>query len=388
MISEAALQDLRDRNPVTDLAGRWVSLRRGQRGGMVGPCPLHSPDPSARDSTSFECWPDRWVCATCQDGGDVIKLVMLRESMDFRSAVAWLGGAQEIDPAEAARREAEAKAKRAKAEAASAYFREQERERLHAFWRAASPVVGTPVEAYLALRGLTAPPGARLRAHPHMPYFVPRSRAGGGRAPWQRIHTGPAMLAAIIGPDGRFSGLHITWIDLAQPKGKVVLADPETGEILPSKKVRGTKNGGHVELVRCANPHRLIIGEGIETVLSPYAAMLATGRSLDGTAFWSSADLGNLAGAAAKDCRVPHPTAKDRAGRAMRIPGAEPDFASEAVVIPESVVDLRLLGDGDSDPFATHLAMERARARHAREGRRISIPWPDNGKDFNSMLVA
>src|ERR1035437_4678314 len=86
-----------------------------------------------------------------------------------------------------------------------------------------------------------------------------------GAASTKPVHTGPAMLAAIVGADGRFSGLHITWLDLARPKGKAEVPDPTTGDLLPAKKVRGSKSGGRIEIVPRAAPRRLIIGEGIET---------------------------------------------------------------------------------------------------------------------------
>jgi polyphosphate kinase len=38
------------------------------------------------------------------------------------------------------------------------------------------------------------------------------------------------MVAPIVRADGKFSGLHFTWIDLTQPSGKASIADPETGE--------------------------------------------------------------------------------------------------------------------------------------------------------------
>jgi DNA primase len=97
LISEQALADLKARNPVDEVAQRWVTLRR-KGNGFVGPCPFHSKDPQARDSTSFECWSDAWICAVCCDGGDVIKLVMMHEGIDFLAAVEWLGGAQQVDP--------------------------------------------------------------------------------------------------------------------------------------------------------------------------------------------------------------------------------------------------------------------------------------------------
>lgn len=388
MISASSLDDLRDRNPVPTIAGRWVALRRGTKAGhMVGPCPICSPDPASRTAARFECEADKWVCAVCQDGGDVIRLVERHEGLDFRAAVAWLGGAQEVEPAEEARRQREQAEKKARQEAQAASFRERERRKMYRLWSDGRRLAGSPAEGYLVVRGLTAPPTASLRFHPSVPYFVPRPKAGGGTQ-WWPVHEGPAMLAAIVGPDGRFAGVHITWIDLDAPKGKLELIDPETGEVLPAKKVRGSMGGGRIELLRSVGAPCLIIGEGIETVLSVYSALVALGRPLDGIAMWSAVSLGNLAGPAARDCRERHPTAKDRAGRAVRIPGAVPDLEGRAVPIPDHVTDLRLLGDGDSDPFATGLAMERAAARHARPGRRVSIAWPEPGRDFNSMLVA
>src|SRR5215470_16894607 len=90
-ISQAQLADLKTRNPVTEIAGRYVRLRpRGK--GMIGPCPMCSLDPRKSDSTRFECDTDKWVCAVCTDGGDVISLVERVERLDFLGAVEWLDG--------------------------------------------------------------------------------------------------------------------------------------------------------------------------------------------------------------------------------------------------------------------------------------------------------
>ncbi|MDQ0349751.1 DUF7146 domain-containing protein [Ancylobacter vacuolatus] len=389
MISESSLADLRARNPVSDVAGKWVSLRRGSRKGrLIGPCPLHSPDPHAKDSTAFECWGDGWVCARCQDGGDVIRLVQLRERLGFREAVDWLGGAQETDPAEDERRARAAAERKAADDAKNAAFREAERKRCWEFWQGAGPLAGTPVEAYLReIRRVDWPDGAALRAHPAMPYLE-HGQDEAGRTSWRLLHEGPAMLAAIAGPDGRMAGLHITWIDLDAPKGKLALVHPTTGEKLPAKKVRGSLAGGRIELLRAASPCRLFIGEGIETVLTVFTALRAAGRCLDGTAMWTSISLGNLAGKAADHSRVPHPSERTPAGRVKQVPGPEPDMDSAAVPVPDSVMDLRLLGDGDSDPFTTRLTMARAERRHMRQGRRVATCWPPAGHDFNSMVVA
>ncbi|WAC26408.1 DUF7146 domain-containing protein [Ancylobacter sp. SL191] len=391
MISEAALADLRRRNPVAEVAGKWVSLRKSSspKWQMAGPCPIHSLKPHAKDSTAFVCDAERWVCAGCGKAGDVIALVMEREHKSFPEAVEWLGGVQDVDPAEEARRAAAAAEKKRQQDAATARYREEERERLHRWWKHGQHWRGTPVETYLReVRGVEIPATARLRYRFDTPFTVVDGKDEWGNVLYRVIHRGPAMLGAITAPDGRFSGLHITWLDLARPKGKAVIVDPKTGEVQPAKKMRGTKQGCVIELLRCASPHMLVAGEGIETVLSVYTARLRRGLSMDGIAMWAAGDLGNLAGAAAIGCSERHPDLKDAAGRTRRVPGATPDFDRPAMVVPDSVGDLRLLADGDSDPFSTRLVMDRAVARHAREGRRISVAWPQPGLDFDDMRRA
>lgn len=379
-LTEAELEDLKTRNPCDAIAGRWVTLRRGGKLGMIGPCPLHSPDPHARDSTAFECGPDGWVCATCADGGDVIKLVMKRDDCDFMAAVEYLGGARQVDAAEAARAEKRRAALRAQRDRESRAYRERERQRLWGMWHPAATIAGTDGEAYLARRRLALPPASASR-----PRFLPQCPMyADGSARAEVVHRGPAMLAAIVGADGRFAGLHITWIDLGQPKGKAAIADPASGALLPAKKVRGSKAGGRIELVPKIAPKRLVIGEGIETVLAMWTALAAAGRDLADIAFWSAIDLGNIGGKAA--ATVAHPTLKTANQRAQRVPGPEPDLAAPGLTIPDSVEELILLGDGDSDRFLTECTLARAAARFGREGRVIRAAWAPAGRDINDLL--
>jgi hypothetical protein len=302
--------------------------------------------------------------------------------LSFLEAVDRLGGAKPIDPAAAARRAEELARRKAEREAQAGEFRERERNSLFSIWQAAAPAEGSPVEAYLKKRCLALPPGSRLRYSPQMAYFDGETVGEDGRKYRRMIYRGPAMIAAIQSCNGKFRGLHFTYLDLNQPKGKATITDPDTGEVLVSKKSRGIKSGGHIELVRPQKFSRLVIGEGIETVLAAWCA------SDDGeTAFWSAIDLGNIGGRAAAG--VLHPTLKDNAGRRRRVPGPEPGKPGDhpPLDIPDDVHEVIILGDGDSDPTVTENALRRASKRWARPGRTIRIAWAPTAKDFNDLPI-
>jgi hypothetical protein len=412
MITDNALNALKDRMSVDAVASEWVTLRRKGKG-YVGPCPICSDDPQSKTSMRFECNSDKWICAVCHDAGDVIKLVMLREGIGFRDAIERLGGSREEEPTPKLARSAGLRAFYSatepmpdvpapydqdpalrvawcagwidgrKREEASAVYREVERRRLYnAFWKTAKKdIKGTPVEAYLWRRGLLVPPYALLRYQPSMPMF-----ADGREKEPVLLHRGPAMLAAFRDGDakGTFRGLHITWLDPNGPKGKAAIINPAKGEMVPAKKMRGTKSGCYLDLGGSAVPRRIIAGEGIETVLAVYTALYRAGRDLSSTAFRCAGDLGNLAGRALKS--IEHPTLKDAAGRTRKVPGPEPDPNSPAMPVPDHVSELVLLGDGDSEPLLTRNALERASHRHARPGRNVRVAFAPDGKDFDDML--
>ena len=412
MISDDQLHALKDRNPVHSVAGAIVKLRRKGRGKFIGPCPICSEDHQSKTASRFECDAESWVCAVCADGGDVIKLVCKREGLTFPAAVERLGGAREeaVTPAMAERRglqdygragaadvdtiypdsygDADLRAAYAKGwrkaadrDAYAVKARERERARLFAFWQAGAHWIGTPVDRYLSARGVSLPANARLRYHASIPSF-----ADGREDQSILAHRGPAMLAAILDPSGRFAGLHITWLDPAGPKGKAAIVHPDTGEALPSKKVRGSKAGNYIDLGGCAvgEAAAMIAGEGIETVGAVWTGIERRGRDVSRVALRSSIDLGNLAGKALHT--LPHPTLKTDAGRPQRVPGCDPDLAAPAMPVPDALPLLILLGDGDSDPFLTRHALERARARHARADRRVSVTFAPAGLDFNDLI--
>ena len=68
-------------------------------------------------------------------------------------------------------------------------------------------------------------------------------------------------------------------------------------------------------------------------------------------------------------------------------PAREADTA--AVTVPAGVEEVVLLGDGDSDRFATEQVLQRAAKRialTAPDVRTVRIAWADDGADFNDML--
>jgi CHC2 zinc finger len=368
MISQAALSELRSRNPCHRMAAQYVKLRpSGSK--FIGPCPIHSTKPQARDSTSFDCDADGWRCAVCHDGGDVIKLVALCHGLnpraDFLEAVRLLGGTAKLSPERAAEFEHERQIRQSRRDSETNEFRERERRKAFDLWNAGERWHGTTVEQYLKLRGLERlPEGLPLRYAPMVAYFHGEHVNAYGRKAPRPIYRGRAMLAAITDASGVFRAVHCTWLDLDRPDGKAHVLDPDTGEELPSKKVRGSKNGNVIRLVDAGTAaSRLVIGEGVETVVSVWSALMQSGHDVAATSFWSAIDLGNLAGKAAAS--IPHPILKDGRGRPRRVSGPKPDFAAPGIIIPSSVNDVILLGDGDSDRFNTQCSLVRASLRFA-----------------------
>ncbi|ODM71694.1 DUF7146 domain-containing protein [Bradyrhizobium elkanii] len=385
------LEDIKQRNPIADVAAGYTKLRKAG-GKLLGACPICG---GRINSGRFEVFEkdQSWGCYVCVDGGDVISLVEKVEGCDFRAAIDKLGGRVEIDAARQREIFEERERKRLAREKTSADYREAERKRLFRTWKGAMPIHGTVAHAYLDGRGLQLPdhcPG--LKFLPSAPYFHGEEIDERGRKSPRKIHTGPAMLGAFIRPDGKFGGLHMTWLnattspdDLTAP-GKAEIFDPDSGEILNSKKMRGSKTSAYIAIVLREEPKRLVIGEGIETVLSVWTAMHQAGRDMSDMAFWAAGDLGNLAGRANKT--IAHPTLKRPNGQPQRVPDWFPDPDDPGLKIPDSVEELILLGDGDSEPFLTECAMERAARRYGFEGRSIRIAFAPAGLDFNDVLRA
>lgn len=374
----------------------WAMLNRfapghrvkASRNECVGPCPVCG----GTDRFSVSRRKNLFHCRGSGRGGDAIALTEYLTGADFAGAVAAItgrpapSGPQGTAPDEAAleRRRAARAAEDAAREKESNDFRTREIRRAHDIWRDAGPLTGSVAEAYLRHRGLAALAGAKLRSRSRLAYWHHIDGT------WRVIHEGPALVAAIVGADGRFQGCHCTWIDLGTRKGKAEVAHPETGELLPAKKVRGSAKGGHIALGGPEQAVALIVGEGIETVLAVWMALAAAGDPLAGALFWAAISLGNIGGRAR--AQVAHPTATltDSRGRVRRrlVPGPEPDMDDrDCLMPPDTARDIVLLGDGDSDRFATECVLRRAAARWAAPGRRVRVAWAAPGQDFCDMLT-
>jgi Toprim domain/Transposase zinc-ribbon domain len=116
----------------------------------------------------------------------------------------------------------------------------------------AGPVAGTPAEAYLRGRGVTARLDTMSALRFHLACFY-REREGAPGEAW------PALLAAVTDPAGAITGVHRTWLD-RDGIGKAPVASP--------RRAMGHLLGNAVRLGGTAALDVLAAGEGIETVLS------------------------------------------------------------------------------------------------------------------------
>ena len=194
-------------------------------------------------------------------------------------------------------------------------------------WRACAPTNATPVETYLAARGINLPVPNTLRFH------------GGLKHPSGDVW--PTMVALVTnGVDATPLAIHRTF--LARDGSDKAPVDPQ-------RMMLGPCHGGVVRLADAdpsgrpfANSGVLMVGEGIETCL---AAMQATGHPA-----WAALSTAGL----------------------------------RALDLPEDVRDVIVLADGDA---AGEAAARDCAWRWKRQGRRVRIARPPSGMDFNDMLV-
>ena len=178
--------------------------------------------------------PGKWTDAATGEHGDLLDLIRLAS------------GAPSL-------REALAEARRFLAHPASpvssapdTYDRIQAARNL---WDRCGPIDGSHAEAYLKARAIHRCRFPALRFHPSLPF---RPDAGG----WRRF---PALVAAVTADGGDLCGVHRTWLDPERP-AKARVSRP--------RKALGRVYGLAVRFGDPGSASTLLVGEGIETVLS------------------------------------------------------------------------------------------------------------------------
>ena len=189
-------------------------------------------------------------------------------------------------------------------------------------WRRCRPVDGSHAERYLHARGLARCRFAALRFHPALRY-----REGA------TVRRFPALVAAVTAGDGAITGVQRTWLDPRRP-AKAGVADP--------RKALGRVYGLAVRFGVPSDDAALVVGEGIETVLSLITAV----PEIRAAAALSAGSLG-------------------------------------AFAPPPGLARLVIARDNDEDGA---LAAERLARRCARAGVAATIVVPA-GNDFNDDLV-
>ncbi|MCB1516111.1 MAG: hypothetical protein KDJ19_00635 [Hyphomicrobiaceae bacterium] len=355
----------------------WAIRKRWKLGPGIdraGPCPNCGGD----DRFAVHTRKNSFNCRRCGlAGGGVIDLVMKTEGLDFVKACELITGRRADAPHDPARaRRLAEEARRSEEKRA----REAERDRSAAIkagweiWQAAAnmdPQAREMVAAYLERRGVAAAiPRLRrsaIRGLMALPWFEGTERGA------IEIHRGPAMLAPVIQPDGTFGAVHQTWLDLAQPKGKLNLGNDERGKPRTAKKTRGHVGGGAIRLYTPKDAFRLVMGEGIETTLTPLAWAFEPA-----TAYWAGVSLVNMSGRAARD----------GAGHEIH---DQPDMNDQnSFVPPDWCRELVFLSDGDDPKSRIHDKLKRGlrRAMRARPGLRgFIVPAPAPGTDMNELAM-
>ena len=181
--------------------------------------------------------PGKWTDAATGEHGDLLDLIRIASgAASLRAALAEARAFLSLPPATVAG-------------GSDSYDRTQAACRL---WQRCRAIDGTHAETYLRARAIHRCRFPALRFHPSLFH-----RDGGGM---RRL---PALVAAVTGADGRVTGVHRTWLDPSRPAKA------------PVERPRKALGRVHGLAVRFGAPATgtLLVGEGIETVLSIVTAL-------------------------------------------------------------------------------------------------------------------
>lgn len=332
----------------TDHHGRYFCLNPMRADKTVGSFFVHMRGPSQ----------GRWYDFSTGDGGDVLDLVREVDRLDTggaaRAAKQLLGIVQ-MDAAtrqrldeDRNRREERTMFARKQAEATA---NRVQRQCQFLYLHAEQNLIDTPVDLYLRgrcieLEGLVRQPGA-IRFMPECYYRRDDPETGEiFEAKW------PAMVAGIVGADGKVMGLHRTyladdgegrWIKAPVPDPKKILGRFREGAIRLWSGT-GPRGGKGCSLAEAQHGTRVYVTEGIEdglscVVLKPEARVLV------------AISLDNMA----------------------------------RIALPECVTEIVLVADNDAGEQAQDL-LQRAIETHQRAGRTVRVWRAQHGKDINDDL--
>ena len=284
--------------------------------------------------------PGKWTDAAEGSHGDLLDLIRhrsraptLRAALDEASAFLALpaapaaGEGDSYDAAEAARR----------------------------LWRRCRAIHGTQAERYLHARGLARCRFAALRFHPDLRY-----REG------STVRRLPALVAAVTGDDGAVTGVQRTWLDARSP-ARAGVATP--------RKALGRVYGRAVRFgtVPADGLASLVVGEGIETVLS----LVTAGPDITAAAALSAGSLGTFApppaqpGSSSRATTTSKASTRRRAspgaarGRASPPASSSPRVGTSMTIWSRTVLPRSPRGSARSSASREHA--ERRGVRRARE---------------------
>lgn len=347
-----------------------------------GPCPVCG----GTDRFSIHTGFNKFLCRkgdSCgvRGGKSVIDLVMQTENVGFVEACEMITGRKADtppDPERAARLARERERQEKERAESQERYRKWAKDEGRRIWRGTERVIwgdGHPVFDYLALRGIDA-----LKILAHAPGALACLRFAPSH-PWTEktgrdkitLAAGPTLIAGIQDPLGDFAGAHQTWIDLVQPKGRLVLPPTPKGDARATKRVQGSQKGCAIRLYTPPHPRRIVGGEGIETTLS----VLCHAFEPD-TAYWVFINLGNMHGRAL-------------AGPDGKPVHDQPDMADDGGFLPPDWCDeLVYLSDPESEGARVREKLTRGlrRAMRLKPGRRGRIvPPPGADADMNDLAM-
>lgn len=359
--------------PIKDVAEQLGARLKRAGHEWVGPCPACG----GTDRFSINTKKAVFNCRGSK-GGSVLDMVLHVNGGDFLSACEFINGeppprGESRGPDHDAIRERQKDRREADRRRDEQHAQEQAKKRSAAeeWWDSSVPIEGTHALAYLRARGLNPSPSQTI----NLGFIDAAPLYSGDTDPETgkpiKLGVFPCMIGAIRNVKGAIIGAHRTYLDPKEPR-KLVLPDGQKA----GKKMIGEVMGGALWLGPVL-PYCLV-AEGIETALSAYELGIASGE----IGVCAALSLGNLAGGSTGS--RPHPTIAKRT-----IPNGIPDMARPGIILPdnETVREVLLIGDGDSDPATTRAHLLTAGRRWQAQGRKVFVAMADPGKDFNDMLL-